>query len=183
MVPLLWHRRFTRRRRRFNAGTMKLAWLLLLVACGGGAAPASDWRVTGSDPGNSRYSALEQIDTGNVSRLQVAWIFHTGDLPADHHGEIQATPIVVDGRLFTTTPALAVVALHADRGTLIWRFDPHLDDRHVNRGVVYWGKGRSARIFFTAGRRIYPLAAPGGRATSATGTSSRRVPGSSTRMC
>ena len=142
---------------------MKLAWLLLLVACGGGAAPASDWRVTGSDPGNSRYSSLAQIDTGNVARLQVAWIFHTGDLPADHHGEIQATPIVVDGRLFTTTPALAVVALHADRGTLIWRFDPHLDDRHVNRGVVYWGNGRSARIFFTAGRRLYALAAATGR--------------------
>ncbi|HTI05061.1 MAG TPA: PQQ-binding-like beta-propeller repeat protein [Gemmatimonadales bacterium] len=142
---------------------MRFAWLLLLAACSSGVAPAADWRVTGGDPGNSRYSALTQIDTSNVARLQVAWIFHSGDLPADRHGEIQATPIVVNGTLYTTTPALAVVALHADRGTLLWRFDPHLQDRHVNRGVVYWGSGRSARIFFTAGRRLYALAATTGR--------------------
>jgi len=142
---------------------VRFAWLLLLAACSSGVAPAADWRVTGGDPGNSRYSALTQIDTSNVARLQVAWIFHSGDLPADRHGEIQATPIVVNGTLYTTTPALAVVALHADRGTLLWRFDPHLQDRHVNRGVVYWGSGRSARIFFTAGRRLYALAATTGR--------------------
>ena len=48
----------------------------------------------------------------------------TGDRVEDARTEIQATPIVVDGVLYTTTPALAVVALRADSGTLIWRFDP-----------------------------------------------------------
>lgn len=148
---------------------MRLAVLLLVAACGG-AAPASEWRVTGGDPGSSRYSALAQIDTSNVATLQVAWIYHTGDLPPDRHGEIQATPIVVHGTLYTTTPALAVVALHADRGTLIWRFDPRTthdarpaDLSHVNRGVAYWGSGRGARVFFTAGRRLYALDAANGK--------------------
>lgn len=144
---------------------MRVALVLLVAACAGGegAAPAGDWRVTGGDPANTRYSSLAQIDTSNVARLQVAWIYHTGDLPPDGHGEIQATPVVVNGTLYTTTPALAVVALHADRGTLVWRFAPHLTDRHVNRGVVYWRSGGDARILFTAGRRLYALDAATGR--------------------
>jgi len=81
------------------------------------AAPPVDWRVAGGDPGNTRFSPLDQINTTNVPQLRVAWVYHTGDMPA--HGpwggpsEIQATPIVIGGVLYTTTPALAVVALRA----------------------------------------------------------------------
>ena len=46
-----------------------VAVLLVVLGCGSSA----DWRVTGGDPGNSRYSTLDQINTGNVNRLQVAW--------------------------------------------------------------------------------------------------------------
>ena len=123
-------------------------------------APSGDWPLTGSDPANTRYSALDQIDRDNVSRLRVAWTFHTGDLPDTTRGEIQATPIVVNGILYATTPALAVIALRADSGTLIWRFDPFAHrarESHVNRGVVYWSQGDSARVFFTAGRLLYAL--------------------------
>ena len=152
---------------------MRLGVLLVALGCAtsGPAAPAAnDWRVAGGDPGNSRYSTLAQIDTGNVAQLQVAWIYHTGDLPfsSTGHGEIQATPIVVDGVLYTTTPALAVIALQADNGRLIWRFDPFANrerESHVNRGVVYWadGGGGDQRIFCTAGRRLYALDARTGR--------------------
>ena len=104
---------------------MRSPWILVLVAgCASPKTDSVDWRVIGGDPGNTRYSALNQIDTTNVAQLRVAWVYHTGDLPPDGHGEIQATPIVVDGVLYTTTPALAVVALRAENGTLIWRFDP-----------------------------------------------------------
>ena len=139
-----------------------VAVLLVVLGCGSSA----DWRVTGGEPGNSRYSTLDQINTGNVNRLQVAWTYHTGDLPAGGHGEIQATPIVVDGVLYATTPALAVIALRADRGTLRWRFDPFVNRArasHVNRGVVYWAEGRDRRILYTAGRRLYALDAGSGR--------------------
>jgi len=146
-------------------------WILVLVAgCASPKTDSVDWRVTGGDPGNTRYSALNQIDTTNVAQLRVAWVYHTGDLPPDGHGEIQATPIVVDGVLYTTTPALAVVALRAENGTLIWRFDPRTthdarrtDFSHVNRGVVYWAGGNERRILFAAGRRLYALDARSGR--------------------
>jgi quinoprotein glucose dehydrogenase len=72
----------------------------------------------------------------------------------------------VDGVLYTTTPALAVIALKADSGTLLWKFDPFANrarESHVNRGVVYWADGRDRRIFVTAGRRLYALDAHTGQ--------------------
>ena len=147
----------------------------VIVACASpgpsGSRAASDWSVTGGDPGNTRYSRLDQINRTNVSRLRVAWVYHTGDSVM---GQIQATPIVVDGVMYTTTPALAVIALRADSGTLIWRFDPFTNrqrESHVNRGVVYWSDGVERRVFLSAGRRLYSLDAGTGRPVPAFGDS------------
>ena len=125
-----------------------------------------NWRVTGGSPGNPRYSALDQINRRNVAQLKVAWTYHTGDLPPDGLSQIQATPIVVDGVLYTTTPTLAVIALRAESGTLLWRFDAfpnRATQPHVNRGVVYWAVGRDRRIFFAVERRLYALDAGTGK--------------------
>ncbi len=125
-------------------------------------ATSTDWRTTGGDAGNRRYSPLDQINRDNVQTLRVAWIYHTGDSAS----QIQATPIVADGVLYTTTPALAVVALRADSGTLLWRFDPFAGrerEVHANRGVAYWSDSAERRIFFSAGRRLYALDASSGR--------------------
>ena len=124
----------------------------------------ADWKTTGGEPGNTRYSYLEQINRANVAQLRVAWTYHTGD--ASERSQIQATPIIVDGVLYTTTPALKVVALRADNGTLIWRFDPFTGGKratHVNRGVAFWSDATQRRIFFTAGRRLYSLDASTGK--------------------
>ena len=124
-----------------------------------------DWVTTGGEAGNSRHSALTQINRENVSQLRVAWTYHTGDA-LTQGSEIQATPIVIDGVLYTTTPALAVIALRADSGTLLWRFDPFANrarESHVNRGVAYWADGGERRIFFSAGRRLFALDASTGR--------------------
>ena len=154
-----------------------LAVRLALVgatACANTDLPRGDWAVTGGDPANTRWSPLAQIDRGNVGQLTVAWTYHTGDLPPGGRGEIQATPIVVGDVLYTTTPALAVVALRADSGTLLWRFDPFAGrerQTHVNRGVVYWSDGTDRRILFTAGRRLHALDARTGRPIATFGDS------------
>ncbi|HEY1952947.1 MAG TPA: pyrroloquinoline quinone-dependent dehydrogenase [Gemmatimonadaceae bacterium] len=142
----------------------------ILCACAPhmSSAPSTpaDWPTTGGAPGNARYSSLSQIDRNNVSSLRVAWTFHTGDAAADNKSQIQATPIVVDGILYATTPSLDVIALRADAGTQLWRFDPFAGrprESHVNRGVVYWSAGRERRIFMSAGRRLYALDAGTGR--------------------
>lgn len=132
---------------------MRLIAVMLVVAACANHGANTDWRVAGGDPGNTRFSSLDQINVSNVAQLQVAWVYQTGDGP----GEIQATPIVVDGVLYTTTPALKVVALDAATGRERWRFDPRTGASHVNRGVVYWSGANEQRIFFTAGRRLYAL--------------------------
>lgn len=150
------------------------ALLVAATACASREAPTGDWRVTGGDPGNTRASALTQINRENVRQLRVAWTYHTGDMPSGGNPQIQATPIVVGGVLYTTTPALAAIALRADSGTLIWRFDPfanRVPASHVNRGVVYWEDGSEKRIFFTAGRRLYALDANTGRPIASFGDS------------
>ncbi|MFN2570837.1 MAG: PQQ-binding-like beta-propeller repeat protein [Gemmatimonadales bacterium] len=149
----------------WSSGSL-LPLVLLCASCAQQHESADDdWRTTGGAPGNTHYSSLAQINRANVARLKVAWTYHTGDLPPDH-SEIQATPIVVNGILYTTTPKLAVVALRADRGTLLWRFDafPNRPTQpHVNRGVVYRADGGDRRIFFAVERRLYALDARTGK--------------------
>jgi quinoprotein glucose dehydrogenase len=154
----------------------RLALALWLAACsaGAGTGAGADWPVTGGDRGSSRYSVLDQIDARNVSRLRVAWTHRTGDLPANGRGEIQATPIIVNGLLYATTPALAVIALDAQDGRRVWRFDPFEGrerETHANRGVAYWSDGNDRRVYFSAGRRLYALNASTGRPIATFGDS------------
>ena len=72
--------------------------------------------------GNIRYSPLSQINRSNVRNLQVAWTYDSQDAFKD--SEMQSNPIVVDGVLFATTPTMKVVAVNAETGREIWKFDP-----------------------------------------------------------
>jgi quinoprotein glucose dehydrogenase len=123
--------------------------------------PDRDWASHGGDPGHTQYSPLAQIDASNVSRLQVAWTYHTGDA-RENRSQIQCNPIVVHGVLYATSPGLKVFALDAATGQQRWIFDPFASGATasslgVNRGVVYWEDGDDQRILFTAGQLLYAL--------------------------
>ncbi|MCA9128384.1 MAG: pyrroloquinoline quinone-dependent dehydrogenase [Planctomycetales bacterium] len=110
---------------------------------------ADDWLSVGGDRGGMRYSRLSQISTGNVSQLEVAWEFKTGEMANGTAKIMECTPVVVDGVLYFTSGLLKVFALDAASGRELWRFDPFADDRPeyplasggVNRGVAYWTDG------------------------------------------
>jgi quinoprotein glucose dehydrogenase len=78
-----------------------------------------------------RYSPLAQINRENVAKLKVAWIFHTGDISDGRHGRkrsgFEATPILVDGTLYFTTPFNRVIALDPKTGRQRWAYDPKID--------------------------------------------------------
>src|SRR5436190_11568059 len=127
-----------------------------------------DWAVTGGDAGNTRYSPLSQINRDNVGRLEVAWVYHTGD--AGRSSQIQATPIVVHGILYSTSAAGRAFALRAESGEEVWKFNPPgVTDVGVNRGVVYWENGAERRILFTAGSRRFAVDATNGALTPSFG--------------
>lgn len=116
--------------------------LILLQGCGnkeradGPASGISDrnydgdeWHHYGNDPGGMRFSPLNQINTDNVSNLEVAWKYETGELDLGlEEGEFQAsfsaTPLVVEGIMYFTTPSSRVIALDAETGRELWTFDP-----------------------------------------------------------
>jgi quinoprotein glucose dehydrogenase len=158
----------------------RLALVLGAMSCAHPGQPAAredvDWRVTGGEPGQTRYSPLDQITRANVKKLRVAWVYHAGDASAQNRSEIQATPIVVRGVLYSTSPSLALFALRAATGQQLWRFDPFAGqsrrESHVNRGVAYWesGTGTDQRLFYTAGRRIWCVNAATGQPVASFGT-------------
>jgi quinoprotein glucose dehydrogenase len=108
----------------------------------------SDWPNYGNDPGGMRHSSLSQINRENVSKLKVAWVYHTGDISDGHDGRrrssFETTPIFVDGKLYLTTPFNRVVALDPITGKQLWAYDPKIDqnlgygDGLINRGATTW---------------------------------------------
>ncbi|MEX2573357.1 MAG: pyrroloquinoline quinone-dependent dehydrogenase [Balneolaceae bacterium] len=106
----------------------------------------TEWRSYGNDPGGMRFSPLSQVNRKNVSRLEVAWTYDTGELEllreAGRQDSFSATPVVVNGIMYFSTTSGRVFALDAESGREIWTFDPQADreDRTFgsNRGVTYW---------------------------------------------
>jgi len=92
------------------------------------------WPSYGHDAGGQRYSPLTQITPANVAQLGVAWSFNTGYTDRSY----QATPLVVGGVMYATTPTEQVVALDPDTGRQIWKYDPQEARVRVSRGVSYW---------------------------------------------
>lgn len=105
---------------------------------------AGDWVSHGRTYNEERFSPLKQIDIKNVTELGLAW-----DAPLGSFRGVEATPIVVDGVMFTTGSWSEVIALNATTGDILWKYDPEVPRekaRHaccdvVNRGVaVYMDK-------------------------------------------
>jgi quinoprotein glucose dehydrogenase len=128
---------------------VRLAIVLLSLVSVAAAQPADDagWPTYGNDPGGARYSRAAQIDRSNVAQLQVAWTYRTGALgrsaALDRKAAFEATPILVDGVLYLSTPYNHVIALDARTGARRWEYDPALDLSHgysevTSRGVAAW---------------------------------------------
>jgi quinoprotein glucose dehydrogenase len=121
------------------------------------------WAHYGGDAGGARYSTAAEITRENVAKLKVAWTYRTGALDVktelNEKAAFEATPILVEGRLYFSTPYDHVIALDAKSGGKVWDFNPKLDLMHgysevTSRGVSAWrdakAKGGAAcalRIF------------------------------------
>ncbi|MBJ2260653.1 PQQ-dependent dehydrogenase, methanol/ethanol family [Pseudomonas sp. MF6787] len=100
-----------------------------------------NWMSHGRTYDEQRYSPLDRVNAGNVGQLGMAW---TTKLDIDSGTE--ATPLVVDGVMYTTGAFSIVYAINAATGELLWKYDPKVPAENlgqgccgpVNRGVAVW---------------------------------------------
>ena len=105
-------------------------------------AEPGNWLSHGRTYDEQRFSPLHEVTTANASELGLAWYF---DVPTQRG--MEATPIVVDGRMYVTGSWSIVYALDAATGEELWRHDPQVSKAWaqyaccdvVNRGVAVWG--------------------------------------------
>ena len=107
------------------------------------------WGHYGGSERGLQYSALSQITTKNVGKLQEVWRFRTGELGQGLREPFafEANPILAEGRLYFPTGSAIVFALNPATGAEIWRYDPKLDrSRRSFRSCQSWRHvvGRSA---------------------------------------
>lgn len=123
---------------------------------------AGEWTAYGRDAFGSRFSPLTQITRENVSRLEVAWTYRTGEMDAQTRQppKLEATPLMVDGTLYLSTPFGKAIALDPETGLERWTFQAPRVDRggnwgdFTNRGVSTW-LDRAAAPNAACRRRIY----------------------------
>lgn len=146
---------------------------LLLSACSLGQAPdapaqqdkaADNWTNPGGDAGKTHHSTLTGITPANVSRLGLAWEAQLGT-----NRVLEATPVVIDGIMYTSGVAGRAYAFDATTGKELWRFEPQVD-MQVNRTVCCDMANRgvavaNGKVFVAAlDGKLYALDAKSGKA-------------------
>ncbi len=140
--------------------------LLIFPACRSDQRDYSTWSDYLGGPDRNHYSSLTKITPQNVGQLKVAWTYAAPD-----SGQMQMSPIVVDGVLYGMTAAVQAFALDAATGKELWRFGDPLKAWHsTSRGVSYWANGEDKRILCTIGPTLFALNAKTGQPILTFGT-------------
>jgi alcohol dehydrogenase (cytochrome c) len=118
--------------------------------------PADSWPTYHGDYTGQRHSRLTQITPANVHQLTLAWAFQTGQT-----GQIKASPILVNGVVYVTTPD-NVWALDVRSGRQLWRYTyPTNEGFHIgHRGVAVY---KDAVYFTTPDAHLVSLDARDGK--------------------
>jgi quinoprotein glucose dehydrogenase len=150
---------------------MKKRYILLLLSCliisGFVLVPFlnnTDWPEYNGDGARSHYSALDQINKGNVAQLKVAWTYASGGADtARNRSQMQCNPIIIDGILYGVSASIQAFAINAATGKEIWKTNLADVSGTLSRGVTYWTNGTDKRVFFGAANWLYALDATTGR--------------------
>lgn len=165
--------------------SVRIALLTVLVGAasvsmrGQWAPKPGEWATYGADLASTRYSPLDQINATNFSKLQLAFRFKTENLGPRPEFQFQSTPLMVNGRLFTTAGTRrAAVALSATTGEMLWMHSIDEGKRGEaaprqlsGRGLSYWSDSNEERIIYvTAGYQMVALDAKTGQRVKNFGT-------------
>src|SRR5688500_14351504 len=141
-----------------------------LMVSGQNGIKNGEWPHWGADLGNTKYSALDQINRDTVKNLRVAWRWKADNFGPRPQNILEATPLMIGGVLYTTAGTRpSVAAIDGATGETLWTY--RLDEgargdmapRSVSRGVEYWTDGKQQRILLiTRGYRLVSLDAKTG---------------------
>src|SRR5688500_10363322 len=126
-------RNLSRSRTRWLLAAATLIATVSLAQTGGEA-----WLTGGNNWRQNYFSTLKDIDANNVDQLGFAWQYDI-----DFDSMLEATPVVVDGVMYTSGSGGIVYALDPVAGKLLWKFEPKIDPKFngevgyglTNRGV------------------------------------------------
>ncbi|HEV1285628.1 MAG TPA: pyrroloquinoline quinone-dependent dehydrogenase [Bryobacteraceae bacterium] len=145
---------------------MKL--FVFLLSCSLFAQTHMTWSDYSGNSDSAQYSALEQINRSNVSKLEVAWTFSTGD-----RNKYFFNPLVVGNVVYVLAKNNSIVALDAATGKEIWTHDSGPEIRIItNRGINYWeSKDRTdRRLLFASNHFLRAIDARTGKTVESFGT-------------
>ena len=138
-----------------------------LCAATAQAQAAGDWAHFGGTLGDTKYSALDQINAGTINRLKVVWRAPALDpaLRAENptlvpSNNFRNAPLVVDGVMYISNQIGLVEARDPGSGRIIWRHapfpgDPRLTPAAASRALALWGKGAAGSICAKRPRRYF----------------------------
>jgi glucose dehydrogenase len=151
------------------------AFIVFVLAAGAALAAQQtasrqvEWPYWSNDPGGSRYSTLTDIGPGNIQRLQPVWQWKHWETALEQYGTspgfFEATPLMIDGVLYVTTPYNSIAALDAETGKELWRFDGEAyklgqilsSSGWKLRGTAAWRDGGKLRVFLNSRHRLFSL--------------------------
>src|SRR5215831_5703967 len=155
---------------RWAAGLAPLSLLVLWAAMPvAGQAPTvstqnGEWQTYGGDLKSTRYSPLDQINADNFNKIEVAWRFKTDALGPRPEFNLQATPLMVKGVMYSVGGTRrAAFALDAATGEMLWMHTINEGKRGESaprqlsgRGLSYWtdGRGDDRIIYVTPGYQM-----------------------------
>lgn len=120
-----------------QAGKSNPEWDALLKASN----DPSDWITYGGGFDEQRFSKLDQINDGSVSKLGLAWSYEF-----DTNRAQESTPLEQDGVIYVTTAWSKVYALDAKSGKALWSYDPEVPGEYGAKGCCDVGN-RGAALY------------------------------------
>jgi quinoprotein glucose dehydrogenase len=140
----------------------------LLNAQGPSTDEHAEWRHYGGAADSAQYSSLRQVNRSNVTQLQVAWRYLTGD-----NNRYSFNPLVVDRTAYVLAHNNSIVAVDAVTGKEVWIHSTDPQTRLItNRGINYWqsADGSDRRLFFSVDNFLQAIDARTGKSITSFGT-------------
>jgi len=159
----------------WSAVIVLLASILCLGELRRGGSSMVEWPYVGGDPGVTRYSPLEDINTSNVTKLALAWEWKSPDQLMPQYkvtpGAFTSTPLMIDNVVYVSTNLNRVAALDADTGKEKWVYDPHSYEAGMpalaggfrHRGVAAWRDKDKLRIVLATRYKLICIDAETGK--------------------